>query len=200
MNSIKVDTQFDNKYTVIATRQCSWFCFDAMNNSKILLNAFLENNISKYRGIYDRCLMTASINKHNSKNRGDIETLFHKNIISKYCAKCKFFKMEYNIEGEDYYAKLQYSNTLEVIETKKMFPNISEEELISKLQGLQKYDYMMVNRLIMSFIVIKIENDRFLLIDPHSDESSIISVIDILQYIKYSNSQMYNLVTIAFKE
>jgi hypothetical protein len=197
MDYIKVNTQFHNKYASIATRQCSWFCFEAMQSRKELVDSF---NTSKYKSVYHDCLMEATINKKNSKDREAIETLFHENILSKYKGIYHFFKMEYNVDGYDYYEKLSYSNTSDVIRTKKSYSSISEADLITKLDKLEKYDYMMVNRLVMSFIVINVDTNKFLLVDPHIKISLIISIDAILHYIKYDDDSNYNLVTLVFGE
>ena len=197
-SSIDVETQFDNKYSTIATRQCSWFTFEAMKRRKELLDAF--NDTEKYISIYSQCLAEATLNKLNSNCRKDIETLFHENILSKYEIKCQFYKMEYNLDGYDYYKNLNYPNTEDVIKTKKSFPLLSEKDLISKLDQLQKYDFMMTNRLIMSYIVIKIDNDNYLLVDSHVPKSTILSIKEVIDYIKYNETTKYNLVTLVFEQ
>ena len=63
---------------------------------------------------------------------------------------------------------------------------------------MSKYDSIIINRCIMSFLLIKISDSQndFLLIDPHFNKSYCMNIDEILEYIDYTNEQ--NIATIAF--
>lgn len=198
--SITVKTQFDSYFSKIATRQCSWFCYQASDNRRNLVDLYIEGEIKEFQNLYHQCIYNASFNKKISKDREAIETLFHPNILGKHNAEMSFFKMVYNPMGKDLYSSLVYSNTAEVLATKKSFPEITEDILRQILHNMKKYDFMMANRFIMSFVIIKCsdECDVFLLVDPHISKSHLITSDNIIRYIKYSNTNEQNIVTIAF--
>jgi len=195
---ISVKTQFDPIFTSISTRQCSWFCYQAIDNKKQLIDYFNDNDIENFCKIYDLCLLRSSLNKKWSKDRHLIETLFHKNILEKHHKNMTFYKMSYCIGGEDNYSSMPYSNTLEVLQTKKSFPELSEYELKIKLDSMEKYDIIMFNRFIMSYTLIK--NDiNFLLIDSHINICFEMDIDEIINYINNNNTTEENIVTVVFE-
>jgi hypothetical protein len=164
-----LDTQFDYKYSSIATRQCSWFCHIANHYKHKFLNHYLNHDVDKFKCLYKLCLFKASIDKKKSPDRASIETIFHPNILNKYSGEFIFFKMSYNLDKDDTYSSLPYPNAVDVLNTKKSFPEIPIENFTQVLKSMSKYHSVIINRCIMSFLLIKIDDtsNYFLLIDPH---------------------------------
>jgi len=195
-------TQFE--YSSIASRQCSWFCFQAYDNRRTLLDYYLLNHRQKYRQLYHQCMMNATLNKKNSRDYELIETLFCNNILNKHKLSqnhLTFFKMTLNPCGQDWYSHMSYANTREVLQTKKSFPEMQEQKLIDILHNMKKYDCMMTNRHIMSYLVVKINdisNGHFLLIDSHIEFSCLLTIEEVINYIKYDSKDL-SIVTLVLE-
>ena len=193
-----LDTQFDNSYSSIATRQCSWFCHVANHFKHKLLDYYLDRNLYLFEFVYKFCLHKASVEKKNSPDRKLIETIFHPNITEKYSKDLIFFKMSYNLDKPDTYSSLPYDNAVEVLNKKKSYPEITKNNFVHCLENMSKYNSIIINRCIMSFVLIKISDSHndFLLIDPHFSKSYCMNIDEILEYIDYTNDQ--SIATIGF--
>ena len=193
-----LDTQFDNSYSSIATRQCSWFCHVANHYKHKLLDHYLNKNLYLFEFVHKFCLYKASIDKKKSPDRALIETIFHPNITEKYSNDLIFFKMSYNLDKPDTYSSMPYTNAVEVLNKKKSYPEITKNNFVHCLENMSKYNSIIINRCIMSFLLIKISDSQndFLLIDPHFSKSYCMNINEILEYIDYTNDQ--SIATIGF--
>ncbi len=196
---MQVSTLFDRKFSKISDRQCSWFCYEAMKNRYKLVDYFLANDKKKFFNMYEKCLYIASFYKSTSSCYHEIETLFHNNILSKYNVNMQFYKMEFNVTGPDYYSSLKYPNTAQVISTRRSLEDISENRLYQILINMKRYDYVIINRLIMSFCLVKVKDIYLLLLDPHIKHSYLIDIVDAIKYID-KEQNMYNPVIVAIPD
>lgn len=195
---IRVPTQFD--YASISTRQCSYFCLEAIKNKDKFYELHKQGLARQFKTLYINCLIKTSLKKRNSKDRPDVETLFHPNVLQD--RKVKFHKVvrrpeKICLQNEEMMSR-SYPNYIDVDMAKLDFDTMGPIDLYKIIKGLELKEYVAINRSVMSFAIVRYSEDSYLILDSHFETISIIGVYDVMRYILEGNG--YSLITVMYDQ
>jgi len=155
---------------------CTGFCYMAIRERSLLLRKFKESyDYNYYKFIYELISRAAHRKSNNNRIHNDGE------FINQDTIKEDFLDIYNQTEYKEY--GISVSDPVSI--------DIFNNDMFMGLISTPINEYVIVNRSNETFLLLKLEQEKFLVVDSHQPKHGTIDIYDAIRYITRNGSATY---------